>query len=348
MQRNDIRTHLEQLWQSGTLAGAWLFSGAKGLGKASLALELAEYILSGGTYNNPVVKAQVKTASHPDMLLIERSLTDKEKKERQKLVDSGKALDDKTEAERSRNNFITVDDIREIDSFIHMSASGLSSWKVVIIDSADEMNLNAANAVLKVLEEPPAQTVMILISHNPAKLLPTILSRCRKVTFSPLCDSDVADILKNAISGLNQEEISALSALAGGSPGKAISLAENNALAIFSGLVGLFRDFPKVNVADFYKFSEKYEKDELAYNTLKDLYINWLHRLTYIQAVGEMLPPITQEEKEISSRIISQSDKDKLLALWEKSNSLFNQSESLYLDKKQIMVNNLLELSLCL
>ena len=348
MQRDEIRTRLEELWQKQTLAGAWLFSGPEGLGKATLAIELAEYILAGGTYANQTVKSQVATASHPDMLLIRRGLTDKEKKERQKIVDSGKALDDKTEAERSRNPFITVDDIRGIDGFIHMSASGSSSWKVVIIDSADEMNINAANAVLKVLEEPPSQTVMILISHNPAKLLPTILSRCRKASFSPLSETEVAEVLRKTNPELSASEITTLSRLAEGSPGKAISLLSADALSVFGGLLRLFSDFPKVNAADFYKFAEKYEKDELAYTTLKDLYITWLYRLIRMQAAGEMEAPITDEEQAVSSRVISLADKEKLLGLWEKSTVLFNQADNLYLDKKQVMVNSLLELSSCL
>ena len=256
--------------------------------------------------------------------------------------------DDEEELTRDRNSFIGVDDIRSIDKFIHMSPSGFSGWKMVIIDSADEMNLNASNALLKILEEPPEQTVMILISHNQSKLLPTILSRCRKVYFSCMRKDEIVDGLRGLGFDISSEEARGLSYLSGGSLGKAVFLKSNGGLNTYNDILNLFINFPQVNVNSIYKFTEKKEKEEKSYKLLKEVYITFLYRLICIQSGLIEEGYISELEKEVTGRILSLSDKEKLLLLWERSTELFNQAEVLYLDKKQVMVDSLLELSLCL
>lgn len=348
MRREEIKAWLEGLWHKQTLSGSWIFCGSEGIGKSSLATDLAKYVLSGGRYDDEKTNFQVLNGSHPDFLLIRRGLTEKEKKERQKVLDSGKALDDEEELTRDRNSFIGVDDIRSIDKFIHMSPSGFSGWKMVIIDSADEMNLNASNALLKILEEPPEQTVMILISHNQSRLLPTILSRCRKVYFSCMRKDEIVDGLRGLGFDISSEEARGLSYLSGGSLGKAIFLKSNGGLNTYNDILNLFINFPQVNVNSIYKFTEKKEKEEKSYKLLKEVYITFLYRLICIQSGLIEEGYISELEKEVTGRILSLSDKEKLLLLWERSTELFNQAEVLYLDKKQVMVDSLLELSLCL
>lgn len=150
----------------GRLHHAWLLCGPEGVGKATFAYRAARRLLGaapdpargllGAAPNDPVCR-QVASQSHPDLLVLERA------------VEDGKT-----------KKFIAVDDARRMPEFFS-KAPGSAPFRVAIIDSVDEMNINAANAVLKTLEEPPERGVIFLVSHAPGKLLPTIRSRCRRL-----------------------------------------------------------------------------------------------------------------------------------------------------------------------
>lgn len=147
--------------RSGKLAHGWIFSGPRGIGKATLAYRFARMLLSGNTDMNlpadhPVFR-RVAMGSHTDLLVVE-------------------PVFDAKKGESARE--ISVSQAREISQFLSLTP-GEGQWRVVIIDTADELNASSANAVLKILEEPPPQAILILISHNPGRLLPTIRSRCR-------------------------------------------------------------------------------------------------------------------------------------------------------------------------
>jgi DNA polymerase-3 subunit delta' len=165
-------------WQSGKMHHAWLLTGPKGIGKATFAYRAARFIFQDGSDSySPLItpsdlgvdagshiSRQVANRAHPNLLSIERPFDVKGKKFR-------------TE--------ITVDEVRKTTKFFGATA-GENTWRVCIVDPADDLNTNAANALLKILEEPPIKTVFFLISHAPGKLLPTIRSRCRRLNFAPL------------------------------------------------------------------------------------------------------------------------------------------------------------------
>ena len=330
----DIKQRLLSFYEKGNLAGTWLFSGMKGVGKASVALDMAEMIL-GKTKED---KLQVRKKVHPDLLYIERSLTETEKKEIIKLLKDGKAVDD-NDTERKKSAEITVDDIRAIDGFIRLSSA--TGWKVIIIDAADEMNLNAANAALKIIEEPPKNTVIFLIAHNERRLLPTILSRVRKVNFYPFADEDVIAVLKNKNHELANGDAKVIALFAKGSVGEALKLLENNAPYLFAQFLELYDDFPKINVLKAYKLAEKADKDEGYYETLKGLYLGFLAALVKAgSGVGE-------ESGEVLFKISNKVDVERVLDLWEKTEHLYREASLRYLDKKQVLVNSFLELGIC-
>nr|WP_321525538.1 DNA polymerase III subunit delta' [uncultured Cohaesibacter sp.] len=187
-------------WLSGKLHHAWLLTGPKGIGKATFAYRAARFIfnegaaqLSGGgllgagaaptSLDSPEDSHAVHLVSnlaHPNLLVIDRPYDDKLKRF-------------KTE--------ITVDEVRKTVRFFG-STAGERTWRVCIVDPADDLNNNAANALLKILEEPPARTIFFLVSHAPGRLLPTIRSRCRRLNFAPLEGPD----LTQAIAGLGIAE----------------------------------------------------------------------------------------------------------------------------------------------
>ena len=202
-------------WASRKLHHAWLLAGPKGVGKASFARAAARRVLAeaaGPPFDlpgiatdpeHPIVKL-VEAGSHPDMRWLER--LPKEKGE-------GLARD------------ITIHQVRELGEFMGMTAA-LSQWRVAVIDSMDELNREASNALLKMLEEPPPNTLFFLVSHAPGRLLPTIRSRCRRVDFSSLGHDAMTSILASKAPAIGPAEREKIVAMSFGSAGRALAFAE--------------------------------------------------------------------------------------------------------------------------
>lgn len=213
---------LLRAFQSRRLHHGWLLAGPEGIGKRSFALAAAAHLLTrepafagdhfGGDANNPAIRL-LEQGRHPDCHYI--TLGPQNDKEARK-AEEGKPYD------LARN--IKVDQIRSLQKRLTVRPS-LADRRVIIFDSADMLERGAANALLKSLEEPPADTVFLLIAHNPGRLLPTIRSRCLVLDFPPLADSDMADALRTARPELPDAEIAALVRLGQGAPGQALRFA---------------------------------------------------------------------------------------------------------------------------
>ena len=197
--------------EGGSLHHAWLFAGPEGVGKASFAMLAARRILAGAGQPDdfaipPDDRTQhlIDAGSHPDFRKLERLPRD-DKKPEQGLARS-----------------ITVAQVRALEPFLGVKPT-YSDRRVVLIDSADDLERNGANALLKNLEEPPAGTVFLLVSHAPGRLLPTIRSRCRLLRFEPLDDADMRAALTDA--GAKPSEIDELVRVGQGSPAQALAMA---------------------------------------------------------------------------------------------------------------------------
>ena len=202
-------------WSGRKLHHAWLLAGPKGVGKATFAKVAARRVLSeaGGpafdlprldTPDDHPVGKLVDAGSHPDMRWLER------------------LADDKTD-KVARN--IKVDQVRALGEFMGMTAA-LSPWRVAVIDSVDDLEAAGANALLKMLEEPPPNSIFFLVSHSPGRLLPTIRSRCRRLDFQLLGNDALASILAEGSPALTAAELERVSALANGSAARALDYAE--------------------------------------------------------------------------------------------------------------------------
>ncbi len=172
---------LREAWDGKRLAHGWLLAGPPGIGKATLAWRFVKFLQSGGAgqgldYDpaDPAVR-QIEAGAHPDCRLVRRSYA-------------------KVAPHRFRTR-ISVEDVRELGGFMRQTAT-LGGWRAVVVDAADEMNTNAANALLKLLEEPPPRTVLFLVAHVPGRLPPTIRSRCQRLVMRALTDDEVVAVLQ--------------------------------------------------------------------------------------------------------------------------------------------------------
>ncbi|MBX9708311.1 MAG: DNA polymerase III subunit delta' [Caulobacteraceae bacterium] len=202
--------------ERGRLHHAWLLCGPEGIGKATFAYRAARTLLGarpdasrgllGAAHGDPVSQL-ISAQAHPDLLVLER------------LVEGGKT-----------KKSISVDQARDLPEFFSKSPSQ-APYRVAIIDAADDLNINAANALLKVLEEPPERGVLFLVTHAPGRLLATIRSRCRRLTFPAMERGEIARLVERQ-TDLDTAEADRIADMARGSPGAALALASSTSLAL--------------------------------------------------------------------------------------------------------------------
>ncbi|MNI31098.1 DNA polymerase III subunit tau [compost metagenome] len=217
----------------GRLHHAWLLCGVEGSGKASFAYRAARRLLGaapdpsrgplGAAPHDPVSRL-VSAQAHPDLLVLERA------------VEGGKL-----------KRTISVDQARGLPEFFAKSPSQ-ARHRVAIIDAADDLNINAANALLKILEEPPESGVLFLVTHAPGRLLATIRSRCRRLAFPVWSEDRLADLVRDR-AGTSSHEAAEAARMAGGSPGAALELA-SGAMAEVDRLARAWVDGPVIDRAE--------------------------------------------------------------------------------------------------
>jgi DNA polymerase-3 subunit delta' len=291
------------------LAHGLIFAGGRGIGKATLAYRLARILLAGGD-------ARITANSHADLLVVER-LYDEKKEEF-----AGE---------------ISVEQAREIPQFLSLTA-GEGAWRVVIIDSVDYMNNNAANAILKILEEPPQKTIMILISHNVGKLLPTIRSRCRLVNFAPLSKDDFSQAIRHVAPEIYGEELLALGVLSENSVGIALELRNTGAIILYNEALDLLASVPNFDNSALLRYCEQIGSGKKAHS-------NWqvfvrvalciLERVTKI-AISAKIQPISEHEKDNLQKLSSLHSAEIWAEKWQQASAQFSLAQNLHLDYKQV------------
>ena len=223
----------------GQLAHGWILSGPRGIGKATLAYRFARTLLSGQSNTDispedPIFLRMV-AGSHSDLLVVEPLFDPKKEEFAQE---------------------INVDQAREIVEFLSLTP-GEGAWRVVIIDSIDALNTNAANAILKILEEPPPQAILLLISHNPGRLLPTIRSRCRFLPLKTLNEEQFLQIMRFVNPEIEKETAIAIGQLTNLSPGIALNYHELGAISVYNQILDLLSFLPALNNTKLHAFAEK-------------------------------------------------------------------------------------------
>ncbi len=335
---------LEEASRGGRIHHAWLISGPRGIGKATLAFRFARHLLAGGgaavdeapglfgpaeppagldvAPASPVFQ-RIAAGGHADLLTVER------------------ALDEKTGRRRTE---IVIADVRRVSEFLSFTAIE-GGWRVVIVDGAEDMNRNAANALLKTLEEPPPRAVLLLVSHAAGRLLPTIRSRCRKLALEPLDDVTVEGLIARYRPDIEPSERRALALIGEGSVGRALTLADTGGLALYEELVRLLAGLPTPDSARLHGALDAIARTRneagayQAYEVFADLLGAWIARQVRARARGLEPPEIMPGEGEIARRLAGRASLDRWVDVWEKNNRLFGRAARLNLDRKQVLLD---------
>lgn len=320
-------------FNSGRFHHAWLISGVKGVGKASFAYRAAKFLLSqddsgGGLFGPPTslespsdhpALSLVRAESHPGLTILRRQYDPK-----------GKKL----------FKVIRINDVRALSSFFGLKSSD-GGWRVIIVDTVDDMNVSAANAFLKILEEPPARTIFLLLSHTPAGLLPTIRSRCRMLPLRPLSTDQVQKIVAPLANQVDKENLEILTSISEGSPGKALSLLEAGGLEVFMSILALFQSYPSFDPAKLHGLADiAGKKDgEGTYRIFCELFPWWISRLVRAASIGFDQMQLITGEQETMEKLIARHPVTFWVDRWEKANHLIERADSINLDRKQVVLS---------
>ncbi|MFV0368192.1 MAG: DNA polymerase III subunit delta' [Hyphomicrobiaceae bacterium] len=292
---------------SGRMHHAWLFTGPEGIGKATLAYKaavsaLAEPLERDALGETLAVAAdtaaarQVRSLSHAGLLALRRQYNLKDKRFPQS---------------------ISVDEVRRLRSFLGHSSG---AWRVVIVDTADELNINAANALLKSLEEPPARTIFLLISSEPGRLLPTIRSRCRALALEPLNDDALKHAANQAMEAAGQtlpdgEALATLCQLSDGSVRRLLSLQAAGGLEFYEQIYALLSALPDVDWVKLHKLADTLSgaAAEVRFELFFDLLMAQIARLVRAGATGTGAPA----DIRLATRLATPARLATLAEVWE-------------------------------
>src|ERR1043166_2249642 len=272
----------------GRLAHAWLICGPRGVGKATLAYRFARFLLAGegqggGLFgdapqglvlppSHPAFR-RVASGAHPDLRAVARGINPNTGKQRSEIV---------------------VDDIREAVAFLRLTPSE-GGWRVVVAGGAEDMHRNAANALLKVLEEPPPQAVLLLVSHAPGRLLPTIRSRCRRLDVRALVPDVLMGLLARRASDIDEADRRMIAGLSEGSIGRALALSDAGGVDLYREISQLLLALPRLDAGALYRLADRLARGTAdgSFRMAVELLSAWLVRMLKLAATGrgqELVP----------------------------------------------------------
>lgn len=317
----------ESALRSGRMHHAWLLVGPEGVGKATLAYRFARTVLAHGEKaeaqdvpaEHPVFR-KVAALSHPNLLLIRRSWIEKTKRYSQ---------------------WISVDEVRRLRAFLGNTA-GEASWRVVIVDRADELNQNAANALLKALEEPPPRTLFLLVSNAEGRLPVTIRSRTRVLRVPGLDDEALEKAVRAALDRdgvkANAKDLALALALSQGSVRRALELVSSKGIELYDQILETIAALPDLDGGALHKQAERLSgvNDTERLELYLALLLGLMERLIRFAATGE---GGTEAERKLAKRFVSKDNLAEWAEAWESISEAKSEAFALNLDRSLLVLN---------
>ena len=327
---------LRRLFERDRLPHALLLAGPRGIGKATLAFRLARFVLArSGDELGPAlfgeaageglavssdsgVFRRVASGGHADLLTVERAYDPRRRRLRGEIV---------------------VDDVRKIANFLRLT-SAEGGWRIVVVDGADEMNRNAANALLKILEEPPSCALLLLVAHSPGQLLPTIRSRCRRMNLSPLSPQLLRQLLARYRPDLDEPQAEAVAALAGGSIGRALDLAAAGGVELYRSVLGLLDRDAGIDPAALHTFTDRIARADAedSYRAVEELIGQLLARLAVTAARQTVETSPATADGTVLRRLGARAPAARWAELRAEIGQSFARTDDLNLDRKQTIL----------
>jgi len=336
----SVEEELLSLINSQKMPHALIFSGQRGIGKSTMAQRLSRALLAYGVddpnqdalfgddtrelltsleidRSNPIF-SKVASQGHADMLTIEKSIDPKTKKVKKD---------------------INVESARKVAPFLRMTSAD-GGWRIVVIDNADTMNRNAQNAILKILEEPPKNALLILVCHRLGAMIPTIRSRCRVIDFEPLTTKNFETLLnKEYGSNFSAEEKKILNVFSNKSIGQAKDIIDNNGLENIQSTLDIFRELPNSSNLEIHTLSEsagRYGQDK-PYDMVEKTFLNALEEIISSKARSRDLE--TPFDLKGLETLKNNHDLEDLLTLHSDLKEMFSQGRYANLDKRMVIIN---------
>ncbi len=332
---DDVEARLLDLFNSGRMPHGLIFAGQKGIGKATMAYRLAKFLFKHGTIDededslfgdspaeilNFDVDAQdpssrrVASGGHADFISVERSFD---------------------AAKNKYKSGVAVDEVRRIPGFLRMTAAD-GGWRVVIIDDADTMNRSAQNALLKILEEPPKNAILILVTHRLGALIPTIRSRAQVLNFQLLSQDSLESLLSRHDHECSFDDLEMLSMMAEGSVGKAVQYIEEGGLDSLSQILDLLEDCPNWDWPKIHALADSLagKGRDQAYMNFTDLFLWLFSQLVVAKARGQGGDSKLLQHRALQE-LLAKSSLEKLLKICENLQAHFSKVNAANLDKRQ-------------
>jgi len=335
-----IERELIKLYNSGNMPHALIFAGGEGIGKLTLVYRLTRFLMSRQIINpnqdalfgpepqaeattleiapdHPVFR-RIASGGHSDFILVERKFDE-----------------DKGVFKPS----VEIDEIRKIAPFLRMTAAE-GGWRVALINDADTMTRNAQNSVLKILEEPPANTLLILVAHRPGALIPTIRSRARLISFAPLDFEHFSTLLRKQGHSLSAPEMQALYTLSESSVGKALELVDGGGLDVMGKVIALFEHYPNWKWSQIHVIAEDMARSgqNESFHMFQNVMLWIARQLTIAKAREQRLPDGPLSALDLFSDMLQNKTLAELTGIYETLKAHFDAVNRSNLEKRQAVM----------
>lgn len=331
---DTLEATLLKRFNADRLPHAMIFSGPVGVGKATFAFRLARFLLSqepsGGMFaaedipaesfdiapDHPTVR-RVSSGGHADLMVV------------------GRVYDEK---KGSFSNDIPVDEVRKITPFLRKTSSE-GGWRVVIVDEAQHLNRSSQNALLKILEEPPKKAVLILITDQAGRFLPTIRSRCQIYDFKTLPDNIMHELAMKALPNASDQERNTLLGLSPGQIGRVVEMQKNGGAEVYNDLIGMLQKLPKMDQVTAYELSETLGRDKNTFPLFMELLLSWVSKMARATVRGQLPDAVSSAEADVISRLNKIYTPQDWLDRYDALNKILSDTSRIHLDTKQAVLD---------